>query len=95
MQINQDRVKKTIKGHKYIEVTKSEMIKRLKGIGLCDACCSFIPVGYLIPVLNAVYCEECFEEWQERAEYYKEDEFYEDMKTEHFLKTLKKRGKNI
>lgn len=80
--------KQTKNGHKYIEVSIKEMIFSLFSIGICDTCCKRMSEGYLIPVLNTIYCKECFEEWQERAEYHEEDKFYEDMKTEHFLEVL-------
>lgn len=78
----------TGKGHKFIKVSLKEMTGPLRGLGICDQCCKAMFEGYLIPVLNSAYCKECFDEWQGRAVYYKDDEFYENMKTEHFLEAL-------
>lgn len=55
--------------------TTTEEIQRIGGIGICDECgkASF-EGGYLIPVLNHWQCPDCFDEWQQRAKYYPEDE---------------------
>ena len=84
-------VKKTNKGHKYIEVSYDEMTLKLNGMGICDSCSPLKEMkhGYLIPVLNSVYCKDCFNEWKDRAEYYPEDVEYESLKTESFLRALK------
>ena len=83
-------VKQTPKGHNYIEVDYDEMTLKLGGLGICDSCLPLrgMKSGYLIPVLNAVYCKKCFDEWSLRAEYYEEDREYEKSKTENFLKAL-------
>lgn len=78
----------TTKGHKFIKVSLKEMTGPLRGLGICDSCCKAMFEGYLIPVLNSAYCKNCFDEWQERATWYEEDKFYEDMKTAHFLSIL-------
>ncbi|SMP85840.1 hypothetical protein SAMN06313486_1015 [Epsilonproteobacteria bacterium SCGC AD-308-P11] len=84
-------VLKTEKGHNYIEVTFIEMTINLHGLGLCDSCSnpSVMPNGFLIPVLNAVYCNNCFKRWKKTAKYYKEDAEYEKDKTDVFLKALR------
>ena len=84
-------LKKTTKGHNYIEVTYSDMTLKLNGGGICDSCSppKMMQHGYLIPVLNAVYCEHCFNRWRDSAEYYEEDREYEAYKTEGFIKALK------
>ena len=44
------------------------------GFGVCDSCSRITRTsGYLIPVLNRYYCQTCFEDWLNRAEYYPED----------------------
>ena len=40
--------------------------------------------GYLIPVLNHYYCEKCYNEWVESAEYYEEDRWFEERKIEYY-----------
>lgn len=77
--------------HYFIKVSYDDMEIKLNGGGICDGCdnpASLMAIGYLIPVLNSVYCEKCFIEWINRAEYYPEDLEYENMKTEQFAKAL-------
>jgi len=84
------RIKKIKQGHVYIEVNYDEITLKLNGMGICDSCSPLkeIKHGFLVLVLNAVYCEECFDEWKERAEYFIEDLPYETKKTEIYLKQL-------
>lgn len=83
-------VKQTPKGHKYIEVSLKQMVGPLKGLGICDSCCvTQMSTGFLIPVLNSVYCKECFDQWNSEAKFYKEDVDYENMKTQQFVHVLK------
>ena len=83
--------KKTEKGHSYIEVDYDEITLKLGGMGICDSCSPLkeMQKGYLIPVLNSIICEECFDEWSSRAEYYEEDREYETKKTKCFLEALR------
>ncbi len=84
-------VKIAKKGHKYILVNQEQMTQKLHGLGICDFCCSTIlNNGYLVPVLNSVYCKKCFSRWQQnaRTKHYAEDENYELRKTEYFIKIL-------
>lgn len=46
--------------------------------GICDSCNLRITSGYYIPVMNYVYCHDCFASWYKRAIYYQEDNEYED-----------------
>lgn len=60
-----------------IECTANEL---LFAVGSCVCICDWcgkpqLPSdkGYYISVLNQWYCEECFNEWKERAVWYPED----------------------
>lgn len=77
-------------GHAYFHVSLDEMINKLNGMGICDGCSPLneMSSGFLIPVLNRVYCKECFSEWASAAEFYEEDIEYEKSKTQIFLKAL-------
>jgi len=78
---------KTKKGHKFIKLNINEMLK-IGGLGICDSCCVPMSNGNLIPVLNSVYCDDCFNKWVKEAVYYKEDVQYEEQKTNQFLRML-------
>jgi len=46
------------------------------GFGICDYCGKKHEheyYGYYIPVLNSWYCQECFDEFAKKYEYYEED----------------------
>ena len=59
-------------------------IMEFGGYGICDYCNGAALKGYLIPVLNHYYCEECYNNWLERAEYYEEDRWFEERKIEYY-----------
>lgn len=80
--------KTSSKGHKFIEISLKDMVNKLNSLGICDSCCSSMKNGYLIPILNRVYCEKCFNEWVEIAKFYEEDKAYEEEKTIIYLKRL-------
>jgi len=80
----------TKNGHTYIEVNYEDMTEKLNGGGICDGCGSInhIKNGYAIPVLNSVYCKECFDKWSSDAIYYEEDRSYESKKAKKILACL-------
>lgn len=59
-------------------------IMEFGGYGICDHCNGAALKGYLIPVLNHYCCEECYNKWVERAEYYEEDRPFEKRKIEYY-----------
>jgi hypothetical protein len=82
-------VKKTNSGVRYFEVDIDEMILKLKGMGICDSCSQAVSAkGYLVPVLNYVYCQDCFDKSTIHKIYYEEDRSYEDKKTEQYKTIL-------
>ena len=60
-----------------IECTAGELMNAVGSvICICDWCsrpCLPSEKGVYIAVLNQWYCQECFEEWVERATWYTED----------------------
>ena len=82
--------KKTDAGVKCFEVTLSEMINKLNGLGICDSCSTPMKKGYLVPVLNYVQCEKCFSESGIQDTCYKEDEVYEERQTIAFKEILER-----
>ena len=65
------------KGFKIIEMSSSEAIEVFGGVGICDSCNGNHQKdykGYYIAVLNRFYCQQCYDEWIERAKKYAEDE---------------------
>lgn len=81
-------IQKTKNGHNYIEVTLFDITHKLHGLGICDSCCGLARDAKLIPVLNSVYCSDCFENWAKRAKNYPEDRDYENSKTLYFMEML-------
>ena len=71
------------KGFTVYEMTGAETME-FGGYGICDYCNEGAAKGYLIPVLNHYYCEECYNEWVESAEYYEEDRWFEKRKIEYY-----------
>ncbi len=47
--------------------------EKLGGRGICDFCGEHSATGYLIPVLNAYYCPECYKDWDASSQMYPED----------------------
>jgi hypothetical protein len=85
----------TPKGHKYIKVTRTQMVGVLHGLSICDNCCKAMDHGYLIPVLNSCYCKDCFEQWKNNTMFYEEDIDYENLKTKYFLKAFEKESLGV
>ena len=60
-----------------IECTASELMDVTgSGMCICDWCaksCFPAEKGYYIAVLNHWYCEECYQEWIQRARWYPGD----------------------
>lgn len=81
-------VKQTKAGVNYFEVTLHEMITKLNGYGICDSCTAPMQNGFLIPVLNYVQCDKCFNKSFVQKKNYKEDKEYEKQKTEYYKKAL-------
>lgn len=49
------------------------------GACICDSCSNFmIDGGTLIYVLNQIMCPTCYEEWNDKAKFYKADVPFED-----------------
>ena len=67
-------MKKIISKAGYIayEATENDS-RKLGGIGVCDFCGKHAVTGYLIPVMNAYYCPECYKSWDENSVMYPED----------------------
>lgn len=65
------------------------MIKITDGLGICDKCLMSDEEQYLIPVLNWAMCQDCYNEWNERAIYYPEDIKFETQITNFYLQRAK------
>ena len=69
--------------------TTTEEIQSIGGLGICDACGTFTPDGgYLIPVLNWWMCEECFNDYKQRATRYPEDDPIEKRRALYYESVL-------
>ncbi len=75
------------KGFKIISTSMSEALN-FGGLAICDTCNQASFKGYIVCVLNRWCCENCYEEWNDRAIYYTEDSDFESMKFEYFKKLL-------
>ncbi len=71
------------KGFAVYEMTGVETME-FGGYGICDSCNKSAVKGYLIPVLNSYFCEECYKRWIERAKYYEEDRLFEMRKIGYY-----------
>lgn len=78
----------TLNGHKFIKMNQAQIMGKIFGLCICDSCYGAMFDGFLIPVLNSVYCERCFTAWSDRAIYYEEDREYEKMKSKYYLEKL-------
>lgn len=73
----------------YFEVSITEMLINLRGFGICDSCGTEMKEqGYLIPVLNSVYCSNCFNTFEKTGLRYEEDEEYNSRKIKEFSTVL-------
>ncbi len=61
------------KGFKIIEVSLDEVQQKYGGFGICDWCNGDFNKFMYISVLNHCYCQDCYDNWNERAIYYEED----------------------
>ena len=75
------------KGFKVIETPMTECID-MGGMAVCDSCNECSENGYLIAVLNAWYCPECYNEWLNEAVRYEEDVVYENRTFNSFKRIL-------
>lgn len=71
------RKKTTPQGYVEYEMQHKELSAKLFAGNRCDNCNCVIQQNdtvHLIPVLNGLtYCQNCFDEWIERAIYFEED----------------------
>ena len=70
-------------GHKVLMV-RSHHIESWGGLGFCDCCNKKLKTGVLIPVLNRCYCNLCFLEWDNKAEFVKEDVEFENINIDYY-----------
>lgn len=82
-------------GYIVYETSLTECVRITDGYGICDMCAKPSFKLYLIPVLNSAYCEKCFNDWNERAIYYKEDLDFESSYVKFFEKRAKERGVEV
>ena len=60
------------------------------GACICDYCNEdTTDESYLIPVLAKCYCKKCFDRWEQRCKFYKEDLPYETSSVDYYDKILK------
>lgn len=74
---------KTKCGYIAYEVSRKE-ITGLGGLGICDHCNTPAEKGWLVPVLNRWLCRKCYEEWNERANFYPEDLWVEEKNCQYY-----------
>lgn len=66
-------------GYVVYETTTKECITITGGFGICDMCNKTNKTLYLVPVLNLALCPNCFNDWNDRAEFYEEDLCFEKV----------------
>lgn len=90
------KIVKNKKGFKVIRLAKAEVLDlwgKYGGVGICERC-NEIPEsgGFYVAVLNQYLCERCFKDWLKKAEYYPEDEFFENRCFTEVQRRLQKLG---
>lgn len=67
------------KGHIVIPCSRTLVVEKFKGYGICDFCSETCNTGFLIPVLGSKwYCESCKEDWEKTSKFYEQDVSYEN-----------------
>lgn len=66
-------------GYVVYETTTKECISITDSFGICDMCNKSNNTLYLVPVLNHALCPKCFQDWNERAVFYKDDLWFEKI----------------
>lgn len=70
-------------------VTREEIFS-WGGACVCDSCNEdMTDDSSLIPVLNHCYCQKCFDDWEKRGKFYKEDLPFETKNINYYDKILK------
>ncbi|MGM9543568.1 MAG: hypothetical protein ACI3T9_01160 [Romboutsia timonensis] len=73
-------IKYTPQGFSYVDVNLIDVIS-WGGLGICNGCNKGpFENMKLIFVLGDTYCEECFNEWLERAKHYNKEDIESDLK---------------
>ena len=71
-------IKYTPQGFSYVEVTLEE-VQKWGGFGICNGCGEFHDKMNLCFVLNDTYCDECFNDLQERMKTYSKEDIEYDL----------------
>lgn len=79
-------------GYTVYETTTRECIEITDGIGVCDMCNKTNKTLYLVPVLNHALCPKCFQEWDERAIFYKDDLWFEKIYKDGWESRARRKG---
>lgn len=82
-------------GYIVYETTPKECILITGGFGICDMCAKTDKKIFLVPVLNHALCIKCFETWNERAVFYKEDLPFERVFQDIYEKNAKQVGLEV
>ena len=80
-------------GYIVYEATENDS-RMLGGIGICDFCGKHTPTGYLIPVMNAYYCPDCYMSWDEKSKMYPEDLHIEKRRIAYYETMLRIRSRH-
>ncbi len=73
------KIKYTPKGFSYVDVSLEECLN-WGGFGICNGCGTKNHKQLkLIWVLCDVYCDQCFNEWLQRQEYYSKEDIAHDL----------------
>lgn len=89
---------RTEKGFIIIPI-KNELMRKISQLPyppVCDCCIkSGEEIGMYIPVLNRWFCNNCYNEWHEKAKYYEEDKWYEEDKFLKMVESIKENQDEI
>ena len=73
-----------IKGFQLVKLESKHMHK-IGSPGICDYCNYEMNAGTFIGALNKIYCDECFQKWENRAVFYDQDRPFETRATDRLL----------
>lgn len=76
-------------GYIVYKCSLTEHVEMTGGYGLCDMCNTPNTEMYIVPVLNSAMCPKCYEDWDNRAKYYKEDIHFQTDWVRHFMRMAK------
>ena len=78
------------KGFKVIRMPIYTMRKIFHGtLCICDSCLADLSYCFYVPVINQIFCPDCFDKFIKRAKWYKEDSIIENDRFNEVINKIK------